>query len=238
MPSDKSHSSNLTIQELLDQFSSSSSRKRRGLTSSIEERYDELLQIELAGLHLFDAEGDNWSAGWILQVINRKKPDFLETLFNGKSSGWFKTPSSKGIDYGPLQKNLLEEKFEEADRLTTSFLRILAGDSAVERGYVYFSEIASIPSVDLNTLDRLWIAYSQGRFGFSIQAKILNSLNGRYEMLWPRIGWKKEGVWTRYPRSFDWTMSAPEGHMPLVNQLRGVRLMDEILKHPAISSRH
>ena len=26
-------------------------------------------------------------------------------------------------------------------------------------------------------------------------------------------------------------MEAPEGHMPLVNQLRGVRLMDALLQH-------
>ena len=29
-----------------------------------------------------------------------------------------------------------------------------------------------------------------------------------------------------------------KGHMPLINQLRGVRLMDSILRHPAIAERH
>jgi hypothetical protein len=32
-------------------------------------------------------------------------------------------------------------------------------------------------------------------------------------------------------------MDAPEGHMPLVNQLRGVRLMDALLNHPALRQR-
>ena len=53
-------------------------------------------------------------------------------------------------------------------------------------------------------------------------------MNGRYDLLWPRIGWKREGIWTRYPGSFTWSLEAPEGHMPLVNQLRGVRLMDAL----------
>ncbi|GIS31880.1 MAG: hypothetical protein Ct9H90mP3_6760 [Flammeovirgaceae bacterium] len=43
-----------------------------------------------------------------------------------------------------------------------------------------------------------------------------------------KIGWKKEGLWTRYPTSFCWSLKAPDGHMPLINQLRGVRLMDSI----------
>ena len=90
---------------------------------------------------------------------------------------------------------------------------------------------------DLITLDRLWTAYSQGRFGFSAQARLLESLDERYDKLWPRIGWKLEGVWTRYPNAFTWSLEAPEGHMPLINQLRGVRLMDAILNHPSLVSR-
>jgi hypothetical protein len=79
--------------------------------------------------------------------------------------------------------------------------------------------------------------YSQGRFGFTSQARLLTNLDGRFDQLWPRIGWKREGVWTRYPRSFTWSLEAPEGHMPLINQLRGVRLMDAVLKHPALMAR-
>ena len=44
---------------------------------------------------------------------------------------------------------------------------------------------------DLQTIDRLWTIYSTGRFGFSIQAKILKSVGKKYELMWPKIGWKK-----------------------------------------------
>ena len=57
---------------------------------------------------------------------------------------------------------------------------------------------------------------------------------GRYDKLWPRIGWKKDGIWTRYPKAFNWSIEAPNGHMPLVNQLRGVRLLDALLKHQGL----
>ena len=93
-----------------------------------------------------------------------------------------------------------------------------------------------MPGLDLVSLDRLWTVYSQGRFGFSVQAKLLKALDGRYVQLWPRIGWKTDGVWTRYPGAFTWSLDAPEGHMPLINQLRGVRLMDALLSHPDLVS--
>ena len=94
-----------------------------------------------------------------------------------------------------------------------------------------------MPGVDLESLDRLWLAYSRGRFGFSVQGRLLAALDGQWERLWPRLGWKQDGVWTRYPGSFTWSLEAPEGHMPLINQLRGVRLMDALLRHPALARR-
>ena len=132
---------------------------------------------------------------------------------------------------------MLNESYEDADRFTSSKLRELAGEKAVKRGYVYFSEVESIPSIELSTLDKLWVVYSRGKFGFTVQAKILDSLGGRYDKLWPRIGWKKDGIWTRYPKAFNWSIEAPNGHMPLVNQLRGVRLMDALLNHQGFKAK-
>jgi hypothetical protein len=94
-----------------------------------------------------------------------------------------------------------------------------------------------MPAVDLDSIDRLWCCYSRGRFGFSVQARLLRLANGEWERLWPRLGWKQDGVWTRYPNAFTWSLEAPEGHMPLINQLRGVRLMDALLNHQAIRRR-
>ncbi len=233
MPSDKTY---LNIEELLEDFTSASPRKKRTFVELIDERADDLAVLGSNLLTSFDPNGDDWSVGWILQVIQKRQSGLLENILPD-SSGWFTAPSSGGIDYGDLQHNLLEQNFEEADRLTSSFLRELAGEGAEARGYVYFSEVSNISELDLTTIDRLWIAYSQGRFGFSVQARLLASLGGRYDKLWPRIGWKKGGEWTRYPNSFDWSLAAPEGHMPLINQLRGVRLIDAYLNHPAIKGR-
>ena len=170
-------------------------------------------------------------------MLHRRQPEALAGLIPSSDQGWLTAESGVGLNYGPLQQELLHQNFEEADRITSQSLRELAGDAAVKRGYVYFTEVPPMSGVDLVSLDRLWTVYSQGRFGFTAQSQLLSALDGRYERLWPRIGWKCDGVWTRYPGAFTWSIEAPEGHMPLINQLRGVRLMDSLLNHPALVAR-
>ena len=224
------------IDQLLDRLVSGSLRQKRSTASALEKVSEQLPEKAEEALKSYSRDGDDWGAGWILQILQRHQPAALEAI-PGVSGGWFHAPSSLDIDYTHLQQALLREHFEEADRLTSCALRELAGEKAVQRGYVYFSEVPPMESLDLTTIDRLWVAYSQGRFGFTVQARLLSALGGRYERLWPKIGWKNEGVWTRYPGSFLWSMDAPEGHMPLVNQLRGVRLMDALLQHPGLAIR-
>ena len=237
MLSGSSPSSVLSTEQLLDRFASGTARQRRGLISTVEKRAAELAALGGALLERFDRQGDDWAVGWILQVLQRHQPGELSGLLAAWPEGWFQTESAVGVDYAPLQRDLLQENFEAADRFTSAVLRQLAGPQAEQRGYVYFSEVPAMAGLDLTSLDRLWCAYSQGRFGFTTQARLLEALDGRYEQLWPRIGWKQDGVWTRYPGAFTWSIKAPEGHMPLVNQLRGVRLIDALLQRPALLAR-
>ena len=220
---------------LVKKFIDSNQRKRINLLKNIESEFENLFDIGKRLFEDIDQDGDDWAAGWLLQVLKKRKPIFFD---DKKYNNWFHTYSDNNIDYKELQLKLLEQEFEAADRLTSFYLRKLAGNLAENRGYVFYSEVNHMSSKDLQTIDRLWNIYSNGKFGFSIQAKILKSVDKKYELLWPKIGWKNDGCWTRYPSSFIWSLDAPEGHMPLINQLRGVRLMDSILRHPGISLRH
>ena len=220
---------------LVNKFIESNQRKRKNLIKDIESSAESISEIGEDIIEKFDRNGDDWTNGWILQVLKQYKPSFFE---NNDYNNWFLTYSEIDIDYSILQLKLLKQDFEEADRLTSSYLRKLAGKVAEKRGYVFYSEVKNMSGKDLVTIDRLWNIYSQGKFGFSVQAKLLKSVGKRYDFLWPKIGWKNDGIWTRYPSSFCWSLKAPDGHMPLVNQLRGVRLMDSILRHPSISERH
>ena len=235
MSSQDSKTNNEDTINLVKKFIASNQRKRRNLVNDIELSAESLYKVGEDVIKYVEREGDDWSIGWVLQVLKKYKPNFFEKdIYNN----WFFTNSAIDLNYNDLQLNLLNQDFEEADRLTSAYLRKLAGKVAENRGYVFYSEVKNMPGEDLDTIDRLWKIYSQGKFGFSNQAKILKSVGKRYDLLWPKIGWKKDGIWTRYPSSFCWSLKAPEGHMPLVNQLRGVRLMDSILRHPSLAKRH
>mgnify|MGYP001234143756 CR=1 FL=1 len=231
---DKNNCNNDTL-DLVNTFLESNQRKRKSLINKIESSANSIFKIADKFFLEEERKSDDWAFGWILQVLKKYQPNFFDKT---KYNNWFLTFTNVNIDFDELQLFLLEQKFEEADRLTSSILRRLAGKVAEKRGYVFYSEVKNMSGIDLETIDRLWKVYSQGKFGFSIQAKLLKTVGKRYDLLWPKIGWKIDGIWTRYPSSFCWSLKAPEGHMPLVNQLRGVRLMDSILRHPSIASRH
>lgn len=223
--------------QLLERFISGSARQKRSLLAGLEERRSELLPLIEERLDGFDATADDWAPGSLLQLLAAAEPERREALLRRYPGGWLAVTSGAGIDYAPLQERLLLQDFEAADRLTSEHLRQLAGEAALRRGYVYFSEVTRFPEADLESLDRLWLVYSRGRYGFSVQGRLLAACGGRWELLWPRLGWKRDGLWTRYPGGFTWSQEAPEGHLPLVNQLRGVRLMDALLQHPALARR-
>ncbi len=136
------------------------------------------------------------------------------------------------IDYAPLEELLKEQKFEAADRLTSVQLREIVGKDSVNRGWLYFTEVAQINNTDLKTINELWLDYSDGKFGYSVQRKIWLGLDKNWEKFWLQIGWKKDLKFTRYPQEFIWNIDAPKGHLPLSNQIRGNKTIAAIFSHP------
>lgn len=174
--------------------------------------------------------------GRIFQVLYATQQDDVQTLLTDHwPQGRVPMPSAQDIDYSPLQDCLIAQDFQEADRLTLVKLCELAGPTAVRRKWVYFTEVEQFPNLDLQTIDRLWRIYSEDKFGFSVQRKIWLGVGQNWDRLWPRLAWKDDNIWTRYPGGFIWDLSAPDGHLPLSNQLRGVRMMASLLAHPAWS---
>jgi GUN4-like/ARM-like repeat domain, GUN4-N terminal len=148
-------------------------------------------------------------------------------------TGLIPLASSLNVDYTQLQQLLAHQNFEAADKLTTEKLCELAGADAIKRKWIYFTEVEQLPTIDLHTIDLLWLLHSEGKFGFSVQREMWLGMNKNWDKLWPKIGWKDGNNWTRYPGSFTWNLTAPRGHLPLSNQLRGVRVISSLLSHPA-----
>jgi len=153
-----------------------------------------------------------------------------------------KLESACGFDFVPLQTALSTGEFREADQLTRDGLITLAGEAAVTRGYVYFTEVSKLPMEDMATIERLWQHYSEGKFGYAVQAAAFSSkkVDKNTERLFERIGWKnKEGSLLRWlPEAkgdeFIYDLEkAPKGHLPLTSTLRGQQLLTGLLAHPA-----
>ena len=79
-------------------------------------------------------------------------------------------------------------------------------------------DINRFPCEDLRTIDQLWVKYSNGRFGFSVQKRIYESLGGTREYdseVWQdfcdHVGWRVMGKWNN---NLQYNIKAPEGHLP------------------------
>ncbi|NER83283.1 MAG: GUN4 domain-containing protein [Leptolyngbya sp. SIO1D8] len=177
------------------------------------------------------------STGRALQLLHQVQEDSVKTFLSQEfSAGVVSLPATCQVDYSELQTALIQQDFELADRLTLQKMCELAGPMAVKRKWLYFTEVNTFPIIDLQTLDQLWFVYSEGKFGFSCQREIWLGVGKNWEKLWPKISWKENNLWTRYPGEFVWNLEAPVGHLPLTNQLRGVRVMDALMNHPAWES--
>ncbi len=165
----------------------------------------------------------------LYQSDNTNAATFLQSHY---PNGVVPLKGERQIDYSSLQQALARQKFQEADVITRQKLCELAGEAAIKRKWVYFTEVEQFPPTDLSILDRLWFFYSEGKFGFSVQRDIWLSLGKDFSKLWTKIAWKNEISWTRYPNEFIWDLNAPKGHLPLSNQLRGVREIAALFAHP------
>lgn len=163
-----------------------------------------------------------------------KNPNIKQGLNDYLPNGLVNLTPDLVTDYQSLQQLLLMHQYQEADKLTQQQLCNLAGlDQSNKRDWLYFTDILFLPSKDLIIIDTLWKVYSRYKFGFSKQRQIWLANNQNWELFWHQIGWKDRGKSRRYPDEFVWNINAPNGHLPLFNQLRGVQVFSSLLNHMA-----
>ncbi len=123
------------------------------------------------------------------------------------------------VDYSQLTNLLKAGKWKEADEETAKIIIQVSGKK--ENETLEIQDINNLPCRDLKTLDQLWMRYSQGYFGFSIQREVYQSLGltGEYkEKLWnifcDRLGWRENGKWKQYSE-FSFDKKASKGSLPV-----------------------
>ncbi|MDJ0509158.1 MAG: GUN4 domain-containing protein [Crocosphaera sp.] len=128
-----------------------------------------------------------------------------------------------GVDYTALQNLLKGKKWEKADQMTYD-LMVMAGDKD-NSGFITSTELEYIACEDLQTIDRLWVEYSQGKFGLSIQQRIYQSLGNtqdvdvnKYRQFSQQVGWIKGGTFNDPDYylydDLNFSLNAPIGHLP------------------------
>ncbi|MBE9179866.1 GUN4 domain-containing protein [Oculatella sp. LEGE 06141] len=101
--------------------------------------------------------------------------------------------------YAKLLNYLASASWREADQETYRLMITTVG----KRDGQWFdrADLENFPCEDLRTLDQLWVQYSNGKWGFSVQKRIWQECNSPmeynddWETFGDRVGWRKEERW-------------------------------------------
>ena len=126
--------------------------------------------------------------------------------------------SERGVDYTKLRDLLAAGNWKEADQETDKVMCQAAGRGS--EGWLRVKDIDNFPYEDLRIINQLWLHYSDGKFGFSVQKEIYESLGGTREYnekvfvdFCARVGWRKGGNWLNYSE-LTFNLNAPTAHLP------------------------
>ncbi len=127
-----------------------------------------------------------------------------------------------------LEDYLKNQQWQEADGETSRVMLQTVGKERDE--HLTVGDIENFPCEDLRKIDQLWVKYSNGKFGFSVQKQIYQSCGGTKEYnpkVWiafgEKVGWRmKGGKWLDY-KDLTWDISTPYvGHLPWDQLLCGL----------------
>ena len=143
-----------------------------------------------------------------------------------QSSGDVPLVSAVGVDYTKLRDLLVAKDWKEADLETEKRMLEVAGRES--QGWFRVEDVENFPCQDLGTIDKLWVKYSGGKFGFSVQKQIYQDLGGTKDYdykVWrsfgDKVGWRKGGSWLSYS-NLTFSEGHYMGHLPLFGSHLGV----------------
>ena len=147
----------------------------------------------------------------------------LKQLENSSKSDKKKEPelkSERGIDYSQLRDLLAARKWKEANRETVDVMLQAAGRQ--EQGWLDIDDIDEFPCEDLRTINQLWLRFSNGKFGFSVQKEIYESVGGTrnydkeiWEKFCDKVGWRDGEKYVEYSKLNFNIYREQKGHLPV-----------------------
>lgn len=141
--------------------------------------------------------------------------------------------SARNVDYAKLRDLLAAGNWKEADQETARVM--LQAANRVKEGYLTVNDIDNFPCEDLRTINQLWLSYSEGKFGFSVQKEIYHRLGGTreynrevWESFGDAVGWRQGGSWLNSKNLTFASIKAPSGHLPFLVGRRGKSLFSRV----------
>ncbi|MEB3312866.1 MAG: GUN4 domain-containing protein [Cyanobacteriota bacterium] len=126
--------------------------------------------------------------------------------------------------YQRLQNLLKTGKLREADEETLGVILQQAGTS--DREELTPEAVKRFSCSVLRVIDRLWITYTGGRFGFSVQRRVYQEVGGSLETalaqdgallrkLGDQVGWRQDDQWKTLDQA-TYTLDDPVGCYPVL----------------------
>lgn len=120
--------------------------------------------------------------------------------------------------YQTLEALLIAQKWKEADYETYRLMITTVGKE--ENQWFDRADLENLPYDDLQTLDHLWVKYSSGKWGFSVQKRIWQecgsptNYSSDWEKFGNRVGWYKDDDWVKYNNLTFNLLVSPAGEFP------------------------
>lgn len=118
--------------------------------------------------------------------------------------------SERAVDYTRLRDLLVAGRWKAAEKETAAVMMKASGQE--KEGSFDKKSIENFPCTDLRTIDQLWIKYSHGHFGLTVQKLIWQEVNESYQAFGDRVGWRVKGKWIDYSE-LTFSLDAPVGHL-------------------------
>jgi serine protease Do len=124
------------------------------------------------------------------------------------------------VIFQKLETLLKAGKWRDADLETWELMKKLT--KREQEGWLRLEDVKNFPRQELRKMDQLWVKYSNGKFGFSVQKQIWLDLGGKldgepdwdtFKKLGDRVSWKKNDKWLSYD-SYTFSINALQGHLP------------------------
>ncbi len=142
-----------------------------------------------------------------------------------KESPRYKNDSEREAELQQLQKSVSNSFYQQLEnylkngqwrRANQETYRLMIQTAGKEEGqFLEAEDYETFPCEDLRTINQLWVINSQGKFGFSIQKEIYESLAGTENY--------SEKVWEKWCKCVGWNLNvvifdfdAPKAHLPIV----------------------